>query len=422
MNPKRPRQIVFFLILISFFAWGVSGRGIYLHLFYLWTGLFLVSWLWSTLMFKGIQLERTSSTLRSQVGDTIKEWFEVFNKSRIPILWLEIRDESSVLSRVSSRVHMMVKGMSKRSHITHIRLRKRGNFSLGPTTLVSGDPFGLFPVSVSFPNPDFLLVYPYTIPIYKFPNPLGFLPGGDALHRRTHQITPNAASIRDYMHGDSMNRIHWASTARRDRLIVKEFELDPSAEVWCFVDSNLIVHHALPETQETMPRRSFLERKEPEFKIFPSTEEYAATIAASLADYYLKRGRNFALVTGGEPPSVVTLDTGARQFQKILEALSLWEADHSIPFELILGDLGRNIPRGSTILLITPSGSERLPVAVAQLVRTGLFPIVLLLDSESFGGDNHVQNSLDTLKHLDVPSFVIREGDDLEQVLNGHSF
>jgi uncharacterized protein (DUF58 family) len=63
--------------------------------------------------------------------------------------------------------------------------------------------------------------------IHSFPLPSGLLSGGEALRRRTHQITPNAAGVRDYAPGDPLNRIHWISTARRRRLMVKEFELDP---------------------------------------------------------------------------------------------------------------------------------------------------------------------------------------------------
>jgi uncharacterized protein (DUF58 family) len=60
--------------------------------------------------------------------------------------------------------------------------------------------------------------------------------GGDALRRRTHYITTNASGVRDYAPGDPFNRIHWKSTARKDRLIVKEFELDPLADVWLILD------------------------------------------------------------------------------------------------------------------------------------------------------------------------------------------
>ena len=71
---------------------------------------------------------------------------------------------------------------------------------------------------------------------------MGILPGGDALRRRTHYVTTNASGVRDYAPGDSYSRIHWRSTARRDRLIVKEFELDPLADIWIVPDMSVFGH------------------------------------------------------------------------------------------------------------------------------------------------------------------------------------
>ena len=52
--------------------------------------------------------------------------------------------------------------------------------------------------------------------------------------------------VREYVDGDPLNRIHWMSTARRDRLMVKEFELDPQSDVWIFLDAEREVQSTLP--------------------------------------------------------------------------------------------------------------------------------------------------------------------------------
>ena len=71
---------------------------------------------------------------------------------------------------------------------------------------------------------------------------------GEARHRRTNQITTNVAGVRDYVHGDSLNRIHWATTARTRRLMAKEFELDPTADVWLYLDLHRDAETGLPWT------------------------------------------------------------------------------------------------------------------------------------------------------------------------------
>src|SRR5690606_31015882 len=88
----------------------------------------------------------------------------------------------------------------------------------------------------------------------------GLLSGGEAQRQRSHNVTTNAAGVRDYAYGDSFNRIHWRSTARKDKLVVKEFEIDPLVDIWIFPDFSA---GALTEAEG-------LQRTEPNGYILPS--------------------------------------------------------------------------------------------------------------------------------------------------------
>ena len=165
----------------------------------------------------GVQIRRSTRTLRSQVGQIFEERFEVKNDSRWPVLWLEIRDHSKLTGTRGSHILTMIGARQSRTYISRTRLVERGVFLLGPTELVSGDLFGLFPSSLSIPARDSILVLPHMVEVKNFPNPQGVLPGGEALRRRTPQITSNAAGVREYAPGDPLNRIHWVSTARREQ-------------------------------------------------------------------------------------------------------------------------------------------------------------------------------------------------------------
>ena len=56
-------------------------------------------------------------------------------------------------------------------------------------------------------------------------------------HRNT-EVSPYAISVRDYYPGDPLRRIDWKTTARLDKLMVKEFEEDPQATVWILLDGD----------------------------------------------------------------------------------------------------------------------------------------------------------------------------------------
>ncbi len=97
---------------------------------------------------------------------------------------------------------------------------------------------------------DTLVILPMTFPIAIFPPPPGLLPGGKAIRQRTFDVTPHAAEVREYVPGDPMKRIHWPSTAHRGQFMVKEFEQDPQADIWLFLDAYRPVHSSMPEPEQ----------------------------------------------------------------------------------------------------------------------------------------------------------------------------
>jgi uncharacterized protein (DUF58 family) len=275
----------------------------------------------------------------------------------------------------------------------------------------------MFPVSRPFPNQESLLVYPMMVDVRSFPNPPGLLPGGEALRRRTPQITSNAAGVREYAPGDPLNRIHWVSTARRDRLMVKEFELDPLAEVWIFVDASRSIQASLPyQRPEFDPRDVW--RKRYKFDLPPSTLEYAVTIAASLARYYLQRGRAVGLVYADQALRVLPSDRGGRQLGKILESLALLRAEGNLPLHSLVEAQARHLPRGSTLVMITPSTSDSVYQTADVLMRRGLRPLAVLIDGATFGGYFSSERLAASLQALHVPHYRVAEGDDLGAILS----
>ena len=83
--------------------------------------------------------------------------------------------------------------------------------------LHSGDPLGIFSVKQELSEPTYIVVYPQTVELTSFNPSISDLAGGEARHRRTYEVTTNAAGVRDYMPGDSLNRIHWPTTVRMGR-------------------------------------------------------------------------------------------------------------------------------------------------------------------------------------------------------------
>jgi uncharacterized protein (DUF58 family) len=351
------------------------------------------------------------------MGQIFEERYDIQNPGSLPRLWLEVRDHSPLPGTKGSHVVTLIGRRQRRSYLARSRLMQRGIFPLGPTVLASGDPFGLFPVQREVPVQDSLLVYPLMADVQSFPNPPGMLTGGEALQRRTHYVTPNASGVREYMPGDSLSRIHWPTTARRDKLMVKEFELDPLSDIWLFVDSEKVVHAALPYSPADLSKNIFLVERPEEITLPPSTEEYAASIAASLGRFYLRNRRAVGLVSSGQASTILPPDRGGRQLGKILEALALMRADGGLPLSALLEAQAQHITRGSTVVLITPTVREQLSLTIDFLSRRGLHPIVVLIDAESFGGAPGTRLLGEGLKLTGVPVRRVNKGDDIREAL-----
>ena len=112
----------------------------------------------------GIASGAQARSLRASVGDIFEEHFEIYNTSRIPKLWLEVANEATIPNVTGSRVLTFLRGRQKRIYTSRTWLTNRGGFSLGPTTITSGDPFGIFRVSKKYPAIASLVVVPLIFP------------------------------------------------------------------------------------------------------------------------------------------------------------------------------------------------------------------------------------------------------------------
>jgi uncharacterized protein (DUF58 family) len=410
-------RLVLILLAASLIAGASTGRQLYYQLVYLWVFLLGISYTWSYFSVRGIQISRTARTLRAQVGQVFEERYEVSNNSRIPRLWLEVKDESSLPGSEGSRVITLLEPRQSRSYLARTRLMERGVFLLGPTVLISGDMFGLFPVNSKIETQEELLVYPLMVEVQNFPNLPGLLPGGEALRRRTQQVTPNASGVREYVTGDPLNRIHWLSSVRRDKLIVKEFELDPLADVWIFVDAEARVQLSVAQA-DTQSHKYSIWQRDVRIKLPPDSGEFAVSAAASVARHYLRRSRAVGLVTAGQYINLLPPDRGGRQLGKILEALALLRMDGDVPLRGLIETQVKHIARGSTVVIITPSIDREVIIIFDHLLRRGIRPIAVLMDRESFGGEPGVEFLVEQTKSMGIPVRILNCDEELSVSLS----
>jgi uncharacterized protein (DUF58 family) len=406
-------------------------KDIFFTLVYLFGGLLLFSFLWARLNLYWTKVTRQTRSRRSQVGKYAEEHFIVENTGPLPKLWLEVRDESELPGHHISRVVNSLPAHRQRSWVAKTICYRRGWFMLGPVTLFSSDPFGLFLLKRDIQLTSHIVVYPPTFDLPGFSPSIGEISGGDAVRRRTHNVTTNVAGVRDYEPGDSFSRIHWPSTARTNRLIVKEFELDPMADIWLFLDLEQRVHVGRPAEStpdlNLPPLLRVLREDLSRIELERSTAEYAVAITASLAKHFLDRSRAVGMVAYARKAQreFAQTDRGERQLARLLGMLAVAQPEGGIPLAQVLAAETVHFTRDTTAVVVTSSTDADWVVAMRHLATRGIRPIAVIIDPSSFVGESATghyeraaQAALANLIASQIPTYLVRYGDRLEVALS----
>ncbi|HET7011929.1 MAG TPA: DUF58 domain-containing protein [Anaerolineales bacterium] len=411
-----------------------TGGDLFFNMAYLWLGALIVAWVWSRISLRGLRLHRRPRGLVSQVGLVLEETLVLENRSPFPKLWVEVRDQSDLPGRWASartlgfgvgrwargaeeefqghRASGVAVGLGPRQEwIWSARTicTRRGRYHLGPAEMHSADPFGFFPVHAWASGSQAVVVLPMTVPLPSFPLPSGRITGGESLRRRTYQVTPNAAGVRDHAPGDGLNRIHWPSTAKRERLIVKEFELDPMADAWLILDGNARAHYQRVGEVSSWPDAAQLPA---------STEEYMVAAAASIARYILRRNRSLGLVAYGRSRHVIQADRGEAQLTRVMESLAVFQAEGSADLTDVLKIEAPWIARGSTLVLLTPGTRPDLLTQAGELRRRGLLVVLVLVEPKTFGGPLSGEGLARASERAGFPVCVLRCNEPLAPALS----
>jgi uncharacterized protein (DUF58 family) len=282
------------------------------------------------------------------------------NVGRLPTATLEVHDEIPLVLSSAGRVTAPPLAAGARLLVTTpIRGGQRGRFTLGPLRVQLRDPFRLVGRTLRLPGTGEVVVYP---PLWSLPPglPLGgaSVAGGEGISRPLAS-GEDRSTVREYVQGDDLRSVHWASTAHRGKLMVRQAEApqDPRAVVLLDVGSDRHHGHGPGASIET-----------------------AVTAAASAAFHLADRGRGVVLVD-----APLTAPARARPAEAWLEHLATIEPA-PVDLPAVLQQLGQGLAGDGALVAVlpVPAASE-----LRQLVRAGrafTSRVAILIDAERHGG------------------------------------
>ncbi len=328
-------------------------------------GTWLLAFVWVHSLGRYLQLRRERHIGWVQAGGQIEERFTVSNHSFFPALWLELKDRST-LPGYNVNTTLSVRSGEFKQWTTPGACNQRGLYYLGDAELVSGDPFGIYEVTVYDPTRTSLIVLPQVARIPRLDiSSAGAYGEGQPRPHSLHQ-TVSASGVREYQQEDSLHLIHWPTTARMNKTFVKQMENAPDANWWILLD--LDIRAMLGEGWD-------------------SAEEQSVSLAASLADSGLLARRAVGLISNSSTLSWLPPKRGEGQRWGILHALALVKPAYtklSTLLERVNAELGRN----HSLIIITSSLDLEWMKSILSMQARGVIPTVLMLDPATFGGQS----------------------------------
>jgi uncharacterized protein (DUF58 family) len=349
---------------ILFIVWIFDSSRVWTILLFVFGGVWLIAYLWTRLLAGNLHLQRERRVGWVQVNSQIEERLTLSNISFLPAPWMEVKDFST-LPNYEVRVAMNLEAGGFRQWHASATCEKRGLYRLGHAELETGDPFGIFKVTIGDAATSMLMVLPSIVPLPFMKIESGGFSGEGRPRPNTPEPSINAASVREHRAGDSRRLIHWPTTARQGKFFVRLFENAPAGDWWILLD--------LDEHAQTGDGVN-------------STEEAAVTLAASLADLGLARKKRVGLLINGREPARLPPRHSEAQRWEILYALAQ-AAPSDLDLNLFLGRSRPAVEQHASLIIVTASARPDWFKHLELLKQCGIRPTILFLDPASFGGD-----------------------------------
>ncbi len=262
----------------------------------------LVGFVWPWLSVRSLAAELQYTVERCREGEPIEVRLLLVNRLPLPAWGVSLIDVDSAQAEPCLSLRM-VPGWRAVQATWKWTPGCRGRYPRRPFRLVTGFPFGLWHAQRELACSSPLIVWPRIYPVAACPEFMDGqgLVGNVPRARSGHQ--GESQGVRPYRRGDSPRRIHWAQTARQERLIVQDLQVLAQPTVRLVLDT-CPDHHVGHGSDASL--------------------EWAIRVAASLACGWQRQGVAVDLLLGDRPVPLGPGHAGVRQY---LDALACYQPD-----------------------------------------------------------------------------------------------
>ncbi|RPJ16927.1 MAG: DUF58 domain-containing protein [Chloroflexi bacterium] len=347
-------------------------------------GAWLICRWWARGLSRSLQFEREMRFGWAQVGDRLEERFTLNNQFLLPATWVTLQDHSTLPDHRAS-VATGVDGSSTSQWKIITQCTRRGVYTLGGMTLETGDPFGIYTVTLEDPTSSALAVMPPVLSLPRFQILSSGWSGEGKPRHHSLEETINVSQTREMQPNDSMRLIHWKTTARQNKFFVRQFEGAPAGDWWVVLD---------------------LHKDSQLGTGWDSTEEHAVILASSLVAQGLNEDHPVGLSINGDQSEWIVPRRNEYQLRSLLKALAV-----ARPSQMDLKDYlqraGQSLSSRCSLILVTANADVEWTQSLLPLMWRGVSPTIFLLDPVSFGGSTNIKAISGIFQSMSIPCHVI---------------
>jgi len=323
-------------------------------------------WLFLTYLTGQLQLSRKMIG-RVTEADTLEVTAQIRNVSFLPVFNFVLEDKFSGTQPNPEKKSFFASFLGPKSscEIKYDYLCfKRGEYKMGPFVVYFFDPLNLFFFKRTYYVYSAVVVYPQIFKIEKFPAlTRSILPWFGIETARSSGDDDEFYGVREYKEGEPVKKIHWLSSARKNKLIVKQFQLQS------FFGTTIIFN--LEKAQNLGQGKE-------------SVAEYIIKIAASVADYLTERGVSIELLAHIGEMVHLPFNKGQEHLENILRVLAVAQAESRISFREAFEEFARYIPNDSSLVVVMSDQDYTDLPRMVSLYSRGISLIPLIVVSDTF--------------------------------------
>jgi len=345
---------------------------------------------WVGLLAAPIRLRRRAGKGALLEGEDVWVTLDAVPESRVPAPSLVVAERIARLGLQETPLRRA--GRSYRGTYVLERV-PRGRYVVEEARATIEDPFGLARAEVDLDAKGSLLVYPRLVAIDRLFSESGAhaQDGRRLLLRRPTGF--DLHSVREYEQGESLRKVHWPTTARRGRLMVKELEDAPRDEIAVILDADA----------GAVAGESF---------------DVQVRAAGSILRTHAAHARRAILAVNSSQRPQARVASLEGDWLAALGLLAAAEPDGRRPVVELLTRESGPASRAVETVVVTARVSGALAAKLVERSLAGQGVSVVWVDSASFAGrPTKVEPELLRLQAAGVAVAVVRQGDSLAGVL-----